>query len=377
MSKLQHPEAFIAPQTGVATLVLGEPGITKTRTYEAFARALNRWFFPLVPSQRDPADIIGYTRPAKMEVPGIGEVEVADYVSTKWRVIAEHAHLIWPSQYIGSLVLFDEVIDCTPAHQAACQQMLNDGIPNTLICGCGNPLDISVNGFELGASVVNRLCVLDYSAPLDEWKANMMTDFADVPHRFPILPENWKTYVPEARGKVLGFLDAQPQHAQKCPEKSADRAKPWPSLRSWTNAATLLAAAEACATSRAIQRKLVEGCVGKGCAQKFFGWIDAADLPPTIDVLADPGIFDFAKDGSRTYAVLAGCFSYLLANKDEQTYLQMCAVLTHAAESGRLAISSAIAVSVCRNRMEGVEFPKPFVRMFVPVLKEIIDQPRM
>ena len=382
MPSVQHPEAFIAPQTGVSTLILGDPGITKTRSYEAFARCAHRKFESIIPSQRDPADIVGYPSKTTITVPSKGEIEVADFIPARWMVEMEFCQEIWPDQvwpdghegYDGGFALFDEALDCSPQHQAAIQQILNDGIKNCWVAACGNPVEVSTNGFELSAPVVNRMCILDYKAPVDEWKTNMMTDFADVPSKYPMLPANWrKTHMPEARGLVLGFIEAQPQTAQKCPDQRADKAKPWPSLRSWTNAATLIAAAKSVGASRETTRRMVTGCVGQGASQKFFAWVDAQDLPSVLDVLSNPSIFDFGRDGSRTYAVLAGVISYMLANLDDQIWNQAADVMVYAGKDA-LSIASAGALQISRVRPSNVRYSKEFHATFGELFRDVASQ---
>lgn len=360
--RVSHPEAFIAIQTGLSTLILGEPGVTKTRTMEAFAKSLGRRFECIVPSQRDPADIVGYPSISEVKIHGKTR-RVADFVPARWRVEIEECAE-------GGFVLFDEILDCSPAHQAAIQQVLNDGITNCLIAGCGNPVDLSTNGFELGPAVVNRLVTLDYSAPIDEWKNNLMTDFTAVADQFPRLPDDWKKHIPEARGNVLGFLNKMPQQAQKCPANRADRGKPWPSLRSWTNAATLLAAAKSVGADKGIKMSLLKGTVGVAAAGQFFTWQDELDLPDVLDVLADPSCFDFGKRGDKTYAVLSAVIAYALATKDgdeldSDTWVQACRVLIHAAEKS-LAMSSGMAVHLAKQRPKTKQprYPDGFYERF-------------
>lgn len=364
--KVAHPEAFIAIQSGISTVILGEPGVTKTATMRAFANSLGRRFECIVPSQRDPADVVGYPSAGEVSINGHTR-KVAEFLPARWRVELEECSE-------GGFVLFDEILDCSPAHQAAIQQVLNDGIPNCLLAGCGNPVDLSTNGFELGPAVVNRLCMLDYAAPTDEWKQNLMTDFSSVADQFPLLPEDWKRHTPEARGMVLGFLNKMPQMAQKCPDKRADRGKPWPSLRSWTNAATLLAAAKSVQADKGVQMKLLAGTVGQAASAQFWTWQEELDLPDVLDVLSNPKVFNFGGRGDKTYAVLSAVVAYALSQKDGDeldgdTWVQACKVMVHAADKA-LAMSAGMASHLARQRPRSQKYPNGFYETFRKIWEE-------
>lgn len=363
MATTQHPEVYIAVQSGVSTLILGEPGITKTKGFEAFAKFLGRKFKSIVPSQMDPADIIGYPSIAEVEINGAKQT-VTRFVPRDWRVELETCKE-------GGFLLLDELLDCSPSHQAAIQQLLNDGVSNSLLAACGNPVEISTNGYQLSAAVINRLCVLDYTAPVDEWKRNMMTDFAPVPDQFPVLPSDWKKHLPEARGLVCGFLEKIPTEAQACPADRSNQAKPWPSLRSWTNAATMLSAAKACNSSIGAERKLVSGCVGEGASTKFYNWRKALDLPDIVDVLAKPKMFKFGDRLDRTYVVVSSAIAYLTANQEEAVFEKVCNLLVVAAEEAMaLSVMGAKALSDLRREHNDWKYPEIYRNVFTPILVE-------
>jgi hypothetical protein len=366
-----HPEFFIALQTGQSTLALGEPGITKTRTVEAFAKAMKREFESVIPSQRDPADICGYPHISDYQRRDGTSQKVADFCKARWRVRLEEA----PN---GGVVLLDEALDCSPSHQAAIQQVLNDGIENCWVAGCGNPVDVSTNGYELAPAVVNRLCVLDYAPPVDEWKLNLMSDFQVSSSHFPVLPENWRTSIPEARGLVLGFLEAKPDLAQRLPNTQEERGKPWPSLRSWTNAATLLAAAlsyEQIQPDRksTVAQSLVAGCVGHAVATQFMRWRHDLDLPKLSDVLEEPETVDWNTRGDRVWAILAAVVSHTLGKKDDaETWCKAANVCTVAgAHKLAIAASAFLQINKAEYRPHGCKPDEATRKRFIEIIRNM------
>ena len=92
-------------QTGKVTpLVSGPPGCGKSRTIEAFARAMSRQCYTLIGSLREPADVGGYPYPVHGEQPYMA------VMPPKWAQDCQH----------GQWVLFlDELTTCPPAVQAA------------------------------------------------------------------------------------------------------------------------------------------------------------------------------------------------------------------------------------------------------------------
>ena len=65
---------WIAAQTNIVPIAWGDPGIGKTRSAEAFARAVKRRCVSVSLSQHEPSDIGGYPR-AERDSNGTGYVE--------------------------------------------------------------------------------------------------------------------------------------------------------------------------------------------------------------------------------------------------------------------------------------------------------------
>ena len=56
---------WICAQTAITPLAIGMPGVAKTASVYAFAKAVDRPVYTLIASLRDPADIGGYPYPSK------------------------------------------------------------------------------------------------------------------------------------------------------------------------------------------------------------------------------------------------------------------------------------------------------------------------
>ncbi len=300
---------FLGMQTNVPTLGVGDPGVAKTRTTEAFARAVKRHYECVVGSHAEPADLTGY--------PHISEVygeKCLSLARTEWLINLENS----PN---GGILHLDELTDCAPAIQAAMLQLLTHGIKNTWICATANPGSSGTNAYDLAPTTVNRLCVLNWKTPVTSWARGMLTNFENHVEQFPILPKGWEDGMFAFRNLIVSFCTkAHPETLQQLPKNVADRGAPWPSLRSWTNAATLLTACEAIGGSEDIAFELLQGCVGNGCAIAFSTWRKALDLPDPEELLSDPGKFKPSARGDIAHVVLNSVVAAVLRQNTLQRW---------------------------------------------------------
>lgn len=351
---------FVALQTGVPPLALGEPGTAKTRTTEAFAKVVGRHYECVIGSQSEPCDIAGYPhfstahgRPVQACAP------------PEWKVNLEHS----PT---GGLLHLDELLDCAPAIQAAMLQLLTHGVPNTWICATGNPEECGTNGYSLAPTTVNRLCVLDWRTPIRGWTEGMVSDFKTDISDFPVLPQNWRDFIPTARAVVTSFTTkVDPGTLQKLPADAAARGKPWPSLRAWTNGATMIAACTAINAPEELLQELVTGCVGQGAAMSFLTWRKKFDLPNPEDLLADPSSFKVQKRGDVAHVVLSSIVAAVLNNNTEKRWLAAWEIASTQSDDAPDIVAVVFRPLMNNKPNPEISTPDKVRRRLMPILKAI------
>jgi hypothetical protein len=265
-------------QTGKVTpLMTGEPGCCKSRTVEAFARAMGRQAYKLIGSLREPADVGGYPYPVHGEQPYMA------VMPPKWAQDCQH----------GQWVLFlDELTTCPPAVQAAllgviAENRVGDAVlPDTVwkLAAC-NPPDCAANGSELEPPLANRVCHLPYEPDIEAWQRGMANGLQFPLPNFVPLPFDWEKCIGRNTALIAAFHKRKPGLLQAYPKERAKASGAWPSMRSWTNAAICAAAMEAIDAEPLLRYRAIAGCVGEEAALEYQTWEQNLDLPDPEDWL--------------------------------------------------------------------------------------------
>src|SRR5690606_15693112 len=115
---------------------------------------------------------------------------------------------------------------------------------STSIIAIINPVEVAVDGDDLPAPISNRFVHVDWYFDFDAWAHGLLTDFADteVPTlRSMLAPESSvPTRWAKVSASIIAFLKNSPGTRNARPTDPAQAAKPWPSIRSWTNAAKVI-----------------------------------------------------------------------------------------------------------------------------------------
>ena len=259
-------------QTGKVTpLVSGPPGCAKSRTIEAFARAMQRQCYTLIGSLREPADVGGYPYPIQGERPYMA------VMPPKWAQDCQQGHWV---------LFLDELTTCPPAVQAALLGVIAENrvgdctLPDTVWkLGACNPPDCAANGSELEPPLANRLCHLTWQTDTEAWQRGMGNALSFPEPAFVPLPADWEKHVGRNTALVGAFHKHKPGLLEAYPKDRAKASGPWPSIRSWTNAAICAAALEAIDAEPLLRYCAVAGCVGDEAALEFQTWEQSLDLP--------------------------------------------------------------------------------------------------
>jgi hypothetical protein len=286
VSIFSHPmsHVFIALQAGIPTLVVGMPGCAKTQVHAALARALGRRFVPLIGSQCTPEDVAG--------------LPVPDHVKFLCRMMP----LSWTEALLtpGGLLFLDEFGTVSPSVHAALLTVVEGKRvgdhhldADTLIAAAMNPTEHSPNGTPLSLPTQNRFFHAKWQNDIDGFLSGLTTCEWDVP-TLPVVPVDWKQYIPKWGGIVSSFLRRNEGIINVPP---ADDLHPaYPTERSWRNTVHCLAAADATGmdmdTDTTNVRLMVEGNVGDVATSQFCNYKATLDLVDPLDLL----------DGKATFA---------------------------------------------------------------------------
>lgn len=259
-------------QTGRVTPVTsGPPGCGKSRTVEAFARAMHRQCYTLIGSLREPADIGGYPYPVQGENPYMA------VMPPKWAQDCQS----------GQHVLFiDELTTCPPAVQAALLGVIAENrvgdttLPDTVwkLAAC-NPPDCAANGSELEPPLANRLCHLTWETDYEGWQRAMSNGMQFSPPSFVPLPADWEKCIGRNTSLLAAFHRHKPGMLEAYPKDRAKASGAWPSMRSWTNAAICASAMEAIDAEPLLRYRSIAACVGEEAGMEYQNWEVNLDLP--------------------------------------------------------------------------------------------------
>ncbi len=277
---------WICAQTGVPPLAIGMPGIAKTRSVYAFAKAMERKVYTLIGSIRDPADIGGYPYPGEVGVNGSSR-SVMKLIPPQWAADCCESGDKW-------IVFMDELTTCPPSVQSALLRVLAEKVvgdlelpEDTWILSACNPPEQAANGIELEAAMANRLFHHKWEAPVDAILAGYANGLQFAEPTFPKLPDNWRDYIGTVGGMVAAFHKHLPGRLTQFPEEQASQAGPWASPRTWDYVIRCKAACRAIGAEPGVELQLTSGLVGDALAVEYSRWEESLDLPDPEELLAE------------------------------------------------------------------------------------------
>jgi hypothetical protein len=268
----------VAQTSKVTPLVSGPPGCGKSRTVEAFARAVGRQCYALIGSLREPADIGGYPYPVQGEHPYMA------VMPPKWAQ---------DMQYGQHVLFIDELTTCPPAVQAAllgviAENRVGDAIlPETVwkMAAC-NPPDCAANGSELEPPLANRMAHLTWETDTEAWQRGMGNAMKFPQPSFIPLPTDWEKHIGRNTSLIGAFHKHKPGLLEAYPKERARASGAWPSMRSWTNAAICAASLEAIDAEPLLRYRAISACVGEEAGIEYQTWEQSLDLPDPEDWIA-------------------------------------------------------------------------------------------
>jgi AAA domain (dynein-related subfamily) len=343
-----------AGRAGVAVCLWADPGVGKSALLRAAAAADDVPCETVIGSLREPSDLAG------LPVVGDDGVRLEPPAWAK-RLLATGA---------GYLFL-DELSTATPAVQAA---MLGVALERRVgelqlpagvrVVAAANPPERAADGWDLSPPLANRFLHIAYAPSVDSWIDGMTAGFALPAGGRVAQPNPARTAV--ARAHVAAFIRHRPALLHAFPTDPAASGRAWPSRRTWTMTADVLALLEPDDTEAA--HVAACGLVGEGAAVEYLTWRRQADLPDPAAVVADPGSVAWRSlDPSRTWAVLAGVVGYSTGRGTVEAWRDGWGPLAVAAEQGKGDVAAACARTLLLARPPNAR-PPVEVRAFTRVL---------
>lgn len=345
-----------AGRAGVAACLWSDPGVGKSSLAAALADADQVPYEVVLGSLREPSDFGGLP-----VVTGDG--------------VALHAPA-WARRLIEAecgYLLLDELSTATPAVQAAMLGVVLDRTVGDVRLPAGvnvltaaNPPERAADGYDLAPPLANRLLHIDFAPPTQDWLDGMTAGFrAPTPRR---VHEPSPTRRAVSRALIAAFLRRNPNLLHDYPTDPATTGRAWPSRRTWTMTADVLALLPETDTSA--RMLAATGLVGPGAATEFLLWCQHADLPDPADVLADPATVTWADlDPSRAWVVLTGTVALATAPATTTAWRSGWAVLAAAADAGLADVSAACARMLLTARPANARPPRE-ARAFTTLLTD-------
>lgn len=268
----------ICIQTRLPAFLWGEPGIGKTQTLIALAKALDEKQWTVILSIREPSDQGG--------LPYYDNGQVV-MVPPSWaRELVKEG--------VGQ-VFFDELNVAEPATQNSALRVVNEGwagdlkLPaTTSFTAAGNMPETNPGAYNLTAAMANRFVHFKVPSDVNGWCSGTLAGWPAP--KVSRLPPDWRDNIQRYKGLVVAFVQKNGDILDAKPTDPTAAGRAWPSRRSWTMTMDLLCAAEALGHSvhSNVARILVDGCVGEAAGISFRSYISNLDLKDPELYLADP-----------------------------------------------------------------------------------------
>ena len=385
---------WICAQCGLVPLAIGAPGVAKTASAAAFAKAIGAELYVLIGSLREPADIGGYPYPTTV-VTEHGERVYMRLVVPEW------VHHCWGTGTRKRwVILIDELTCCPPAVQAALLRVIAERyvgdtkLPDDviIITAC-NPPGMAANGVEIEPPMANRMGHFKWEMDWESWDTGMMNGLDFPTPKFPLLPDDWRDNIPKVGTMISAFRRKRPSLFEDAyPKDRAKASGPWPSARSWTHAAIARAAGLSVNAEPLVLHTLLEGFVGYEAANEFTEWEANLDLPdpeelldwsiaqikgkpirwPAVNTKSKGTDYVHPDRSDKVIAMLGSVAQRVLA---QPTVERWEAALSLLAKSAEYEVDVALScVKPLANPPKGATLPKVFVEKLYPSIRRgLID----
>lgn len=343
----------------VPVLLQSHPGEGKSSMIRGLADALGIPCETVLAPCREPADFLGLPVPTGPE-----DDRSMVYVPPLWaRTLAAEGQ---------GIAFFDE-ISATPrdTQAALLSVMLERRVGDIYLPGkvrmiaAANPPESAADVGALSPPLANRLCHFRFEQRTEDVAAGLTTNWASAPASRAIAADD--VQLGTSRAMVAGFLTQFPRMKTVFPRTSAlDASGPWPSPRTWTMTADVLAHIREDDTK--VRNAAIYGLVGEPAGLQFLEWAKDLDLHDPEEVLANPVCVNWKQDRQdRIYATLQRLVAHCSSSAEK--WRAAWQVLVFAAEYGAPDAAAAAARVLGLARPNSV-LPPAAARKFDRYLKQ-------
>lgn len=324
---------FILAQAQIHPLIYGKPGSGKSAVAAAAAKKLGVPYLRVDLSCRSEIEVQGAAMPSDLP----SRVWCGGQEHSLDRLQEQHDKcLLWVRPewaYLAHsqrcLIVLEELLSCNQQVHAAALQTLSErtvgGLPlhpDTMIVSISNYHWCGVNMHEVGASLANRMCHLNWDDEDDSaWGQGLLNggDFPDPD--IPVL-NGWRDHLSEigsmmrAASRKLPSLSMGEEQAKK-----ANLSRGWPSHRSLWNTVKAIAACRSVGVSKDEEMRAVAGLIGEGPAVEMYTFWTDQDLPDPDELLAWCAA-DFKGSGAGQFPVGTGTYSkgFRIPDRNDKLY---------------------------------------------------------
>jgi len=324
--------AIVLVQAGIAVLCWGGFGVAKTEFFRALAKGLGLEYLAVIPSQMNEDDIAGIPH-AVIDKTNLSNSEVRMVPLAMWKAMMKG----------NCLLCVDEFTTADERKQAPLMRLLQERkigdlqFPDSvLIVALTNPVEITAGGTELAPPVKNRMYHHQWKLPFDDWCKGMMAggDWSNANTDYPVLPENWKDYIPQWCATICRLCMKHPE-IRETVEVTGDEYG-MPTLRTWHKTAVALAACDSLGLVDTLQHEVATGLVGDNAAGILTKYLAGRKLYDPADVLDGKINVEISDD-----------------HIDQLIYLPMALLeeLDRKASNDRLTVATEILIDMAENNL--------------------------
>lgn len=349
--KSLHMAWQTAAQAGVIPVVVGGVGLGKTDIAEAFARTLGRQCVSVELGNMQEEHIGGYGKVGTIDIDGV-QYDCTKLHPLDWVLRCRHGKKMF--------LFLDELYNCHPSIQKTVLRGLRDGFGDDCMVMCAtNPVSLATDGHELKPAAVNRLCIMDWQFEVDSWNEGMRNGLVFPEPEFAILPQTWREEIGPKGRLIADFLDCHGDIRNVQPKDDAVVIEPFPTPRSWTNAARLLAAAASVSAPLLVEDILLKGVVGRAAAEQFWAWLNALGLPDPETVLKKVWNLPWPNKADLCYSIMSSCLQAVTERPSPDRWEALFDLSEHAWASGVQEMGMAFQGKVMRAASEaGIKIGK-------------------
>lgn len=350
-----------AGRARVPVLLWGSPGTGKSALVEALAQRAGIPCEVVIGSTREPSDILG--------LPVVADNASVRMAPPDWFLRLQAA---------GEGILFLDELSCSPpAVQAAMLRVArerwvgSERLPDrVVIVAAANPTETAADGWDLAPPTANRFLHIDWRPSAADWVVGMTAGFDRLDTgATPTGTSADGARVARWRALVAAFIARNPCLLQSLPADAAQASRAWPSMRTWSYAADVLA--ELADDDADAARLALTGLVGDGAGIEFLTWQTFGDLPDPGTVLADPATVDWRSERTdRSFAILSAVAAHVVADGSVAAWQAGCDVLGAVAAAGAADVGAVALRSLLAARPDGARLPASLAKGFAKVLRD-------